>query len=208
MGRHSSLVDAEVGPLISCTWVPGTYLTPSCLNKIDPGRRAGCARCGFFGAYFLHLAWTFRLVSRFWHDVVERVVDVTGLGIEATPMACLLGVVQKPWGRTILYKLAQLALVLARHRVEIGWMSARSPLLSEWIRDLMEWGVPEEQHMRCMRRDEKVLTDLEVWGTFLERFSGVVGVSSADNIRVGILHNESIVLKTINYGFAIYPDFS
>ncbi|KAJ1191425.1 hypothetical protein NDU88_000741 [Pleurodeles waltl] len=113
------------------------------------------------------------MVYQFWQKVVCKVEEVTGLELEVSPVTCLLEEVKRPRGRNIPYKLTQLALVLAKRRVAIDWMSSRCPAVSCWIQDLMEWGAAEEQHLRMMWRGEGALRDVIAWGTLLERFSGV-----------------------------------
>lgn len=57
-------------------------------------------------------------------------------------------------GRKIPYRLAHLALLLAKRRVAKGWLGSRRLLVDHWLRDLLDWGEAEEQHMRLLRTNE------------------------------------------------------
>ncbi|KAJ1205301.1 hypothetical protein NDU88_000736 [Pleurodeles waltl] len=159
--------------LLHFNFVHRTYITPVRLNKIDPARGASCPKCGLLDASFLHLARSCQMVYQFWRAVVGKVEEVMGLRLKVSPVTCLLGVVKRPRGRNIPYKRTQLALVLAKRRVAIGWMISRCPSISCWISDLMEWGAAEEQHLCITRRGKGGLTDVVAWGTLLVHFSSV-----------------------------------
>ncbi|KAJ1082672.1 hypothetical protein NDU88_002837 [Pleurodeles waltl] len=59
------------------------------------------------------------------------------------------------------YKFLQLVLVLARCRVAITRLGQHAPELARWHRDVAEWLLSEETHIKLTSRDDKVGEELK-----------------------------------------------
>ncbi|KAJ1194485.1 hypothetical protein NDU88_003773 [Pleurodeles waltl] len=55
--------------------------------------------------------------------------------------------------------------------VATGWLGARAPELMQRVKEVLEWGVAEEQQMCLSQSDEKALEDIEMWGSLLDSFT-------------------------------------
>ena len=61
-----------------------------------------------------------------------------------------------------------LGLVLAKRRIAIRWLSRVPPKIEEWRKDMMEWALAEEVHMKKIRKDEKAEENLVAWSNMLQ----------------------------------------
>ena len=82
--------------------------------------------------------------------------------------AILLGLLPKSKERTMSRKFVLLGLVLAKRRIAIRWLSRVRPRLKEWRKDILEWALAEEVHMKKSRRDEKLEDDILSWSAMIE----------------------------------------
>lgn len=67
----------------------------------------------------------------------------------------------------------QVALLLAKRWVAISWIIPSGPREQGWMKDVKEWAVAEEMHLRQCRRDERAPEDLQTLGLLLTRVEEV-----------------------------------
>ena len=145
-----------------------TCITPVTLHKMDSNRSTECPCCKHLTASFVHLAFSCSQVLEFWTKVLDRLQPLFHINCEELkPTFCLLGDIPKKKGQRLLHTFLHLVLLLAKRRVAIAWMGDLSPSLERWERDVTEWSVAEEVRMKMCRTDDKLVEDLEVWGSLI-----------------------------------------
>ncbi|KAJ1084253.1 hypothetical protein NDU88_004405 [Pleurodeles waltl] len=112
------------------------------LSLMYRDRRVDCPRCEAGGASFLHKAWS-SLV--FMHIAGGGRTKTMKLWLEKPPKRYLVGLVSRTKRGKMTWKFVQLALVLA-----LGWLKIHHPSLVLWMKDIAEWVVAEEFHMKLL----------------------------------------------------------
>lgn len=93
--------------------------------------------------------------------------------MDLDPATCLLEIVTNQKGRKVEWKFMQVALLLANRWVAISWIIPSGPREQGWMKDVKEWAVAEEMHLRQCRRDEHAPEDLQTLGLLLTRVEEV-----------------------------------
>ena len=154
--------------LTQYNYVHQVYLTPKRLHTIYSDRNLACPRCGETVADFIHMTWACPVIDEYWRLVIEKLSQLTEWNIPLEMKVILLGLLPSPKQKKLTRKFIMLGLVLAKRRIAIRWLSKNPPRIEDWLRDMIEWSIAEEVHMKKIRKDDKRETDILAWGTLVE----------------------------------------
>ncbi|KAJ1206879.1 hypothetical protein NDU88_002272 [Pleurodeles waltl] len=94
------------------------------------------------------------------------------------------------------YTFLQLALLLVKRRVAICWMATWTPEVEVWVRDVLEWAVAEERHIKLPIYDDKTQEDIATWALLLGSFNNMKVVKQ-DHLQILIQITE---ISTVRRG--------
>ncbi|KAJ1158139.1 hypothetical protein NDU88_010833 [Pleurodeles waltl] len=76
--------------------------------------------------------------------------------------------VKKPHREVMRWKFLQLALVIAKQCVKMGWLGQQAPLVPLLSRDTVDGALAKETHICFSRTGDRVEEDLETWAAMVE----------------------------------------
>lgn len=124
--------------LLQYKWIMRIYVTPTQLNKFNPNNSDTCYKCGRVGTLY-HCLWDCPLIQAFWSEVMDMILQVTGIKLILDPKLCILGIfpinlnLNKANKSMIIFCMLQ-----AKYTIAKSWKSTTKPSTSVWLAGLSD----------------------------------------------------------------------